>query len=229
MPFRFLDLPAELRNKIYEYIDGEDNTPAIHTGTMIPMGMPPRTVLPNLARKQDKFRNEYLAVYIRNRPLIIDLFDHEERDQANLYLPIFNSSVIINARDIRITLDDNEDDFLPFRQTILHICLGHYVEQTDDSYPSAGSAHIGSVHVVFDSMRTARDKVFCCHDAYQLAVSDRATQFHHTNVATQLATAIAGFSTSHQYGTETHITGDVLRQLLRLVSNIPGVNSDGVA
>jgi hypothetical protein len=229
MSFRFLQLPAELRNKIYEYIDGDDTTPSIHTGTIVPRDMPRRTVLPNLARKQDKLRNEYLPIYVRNRPLIIDLFFREDRDQANLYLPIFNSSVIINARDIRIGLNDDDDDFFPFRETLLHICLGRYVEQADHSYPSAGSAHIGNVHVVFDSMRTARDKVFCCHDAYQLAVSDRATQLHHTNVATQVAAAIVGFSASRQPSPDIHITGDELRQLLRLLNNIHGVKIDGIA
>ena len=179
--------------------------------------------LPSLAQVPE-VRREFLPVYVGERSVDFLLFHHHEREHAARHLAAHAGSIITNARQICIYVnDDGIGGEEKVHDSMLRFTLGPH--SVDWAFPSAGSHRIDNVHVVFDSLRGSRPGDW--DDALESAVRNKRRQRHNARVARRIAAAINRMLISHGSGSPLHITRRELMRLLGLLDDIHGIKLHG--
>jgi hypothetical protein len=178
-PFRFRNLPAELRNRIYQYVGDRSRDTRIDA----------LTELPSLAYVPD-LRAEFLPVYVGQHTFDLDLVYNVVRVEAASHIRAYDHSIFRNATQFHILVNDDGNDFY---DAVLRFALGE--GSVNWSTPNAGSARRDNVHAVFDSLQgsIAQGRVH----ARQIAASSDKWRLNNKKAAKKMADAISNILVSH--------------------------------
>jgi hypothetical protein len=210
-PFRFIDLPLELRNRVYHFMSYTD------FGVLNF-----RSTLPDLARVPD-LRAEFIPVYVNHQTVEFDLAIQYDRKHVHSYLRAYDRSIVRNATEIHIFVNDDGQDFMRIHDAGLRFALGG--RSVDRSSGSAGASRIGNVHVVFDSMRGCPS--ISREHAEQMAAGSNEWRIVNTKVAERMAAAINDILISHGPNQPPRLTARELRKLVCLLDDIHGIKLKG--
>lgn len=210
-PFRFGDLPEELRDRVYRFMYPK-----------VGFCIDAYTTLPCLAYVP-ALRAEFLSAYGDQHSFDLDLWTHDCRKRAAYHLADFDLSVARNATEIHIYVNDDGNDFDRYQDAALRFALGG--RSADWSTPSAGAARKGLVHVVFDSLRGSMPE--SRDHAFEIAASSDKWQLHNTEVAKEMAAAIDKILFSHGHHVPPRLTALELRKLICKLDDIHGIKLNG--
>lgn len=210
-PFRFRDLPDELRNRVYRYMSDSGST-----------CLDLQTTLPNLAYVPD-LRAEFLPVYVQQHTVDFDIVYHDDREDVASHLRAYDRSITRNATEVHIYVNDDGSDVNRYTDAALRFTLGrHRVNWSSDS---SGASRQGMVHVVFDSLRGS-EPVSREH-ALEIAAGSNKWRRHNTKVAKKIASTINNMLASHGPHLPPRITACELVTLIYLLKDIHGIKLDG--
>lgn len=214
MPTTFFDLPGELRNRIYGYVDTATGT-STHNGiTYSAKGFIDNTFdldtshkglkLPGIVYSNSQLRREFLPIFAGNRDINIALHRDRVRVNTAAWVKALGSVIIHDARQITI-----EQFSLPKLVTsYLYVALGRRNVICPAECTDMVSIRVGNVHVVFDSP----------YDSTQRQL----------DVASQIATATNDRLTSHGADSPVRISVEELKQLVCLLDTIYDVRLGGM-
>lgn len=210
-PFRFGDLPAELRDRVYRFMYPN-----------VGLCIDTYTTLPSLAYVPD-LRADFLPSCVDQHSFDLDLWTHDDRKRTACHLADFDHSIVRNATEIHIYVNDDGKDFDRNQDAALRFALGG--RSVDWSTPSAGAARKGLVHVVFDSLRGSMPE--SRDHALEITASSDKWRLHNTEVAKTMVAAINSIVFSHGPHLSLRITARELRKMICLLDDIHGIKLNG--
>jgi hypothetical protein len=206
-------LSEDARNRVYRSMCVNDRNTCVDASTVFPI----------FAHVPD-LHDGYLRVHLEERSYDLDLVHQDSRVSAAAHLGDYGNSIVSNATKIHIFVNDDGNDRADyFQNAALRFTLGPRL--VDYSFPSAGSARKGHVHVVFDSLRGSKPRDY--DHAHRLATRNKKWGRHNVKVAMTIAAAINTILRSHGANQPHHITASELMQVIGLLDDIHGVKLNG--